>query len=90
MTSLYFFYLDKIIVICYNIPPNILGGMTMNEKIMKQFGFGDELAAVKAGLCPFCRKPINADDFKDSLSLKEFYISGLCMACQNEVFGGDE
>lgn len=28
--------------------------------------------------------------FKDALSHKEFGISGLCQACQDSVFGGDE
>jgi len=38
------------------------------------------------GICPFCKKPINANDFRDELSRKEFRISGLCQKCQDEVF----
>ena len=39
------------------------------------------------GLCPFCSKPVNKEDFKDPLSRREFLISGLCQECQDKVFG---
>lgn len=39
------------------------------------------------GHCPTCMKPIRAEDFRDSLSRKEYGISGMCQACQDEVFG---
>ena len=34
--------------------------------------------------CPFCNKEVTG--FKDSLSLREFEISGLCQKCQDETF----
>lgn len=58
----------------------------MNENIMRQFGFGKEIDRVKAGLCPFCNKTIDPADFKNELSKKEFTISGLCQACQDDFF----
>jgi hypothetical protein len=39
------------------------------------------------GYCPFCKKPVDQSQFKDKLSLKEFFISGLCQKCQDEFFG---
>jgi hypothetical protein len=63
-----------------------MGGQAMNERIMRQCGFGDEVNAVKACLCPFCKKPVDAGSFTDSLSLKEFYVSGICPDCQKKVF----
>lgn len=57
---------------------------------MKQAGFGKEAAMVKNGLCPFCAKAIETSDFKDDLSRKEFGISGLCQACQDDTFGTPE
>lgn len=39
-------------------------------------------------VCPLCSKEII--DFKDRLSLKEFYISGICQACQDKTFGGED
>jgi uncharacterized CHY-type Zn-finger protein len=59
----------------------------MNKNIMEAAGFGDEVAEVEAGRCPFCHKEINMNSFKDALSLKEYYISGLCQNCQNQMFG---
>lgn len=38
------------------------------------------------GECPFCGKKVYLDNFRDSLSLSEFRISGLCQKCQDEVF----
>jgi hypothetical protein len=39
-----------------------------------------------AGQCPMCASPIG--EFRDSLSVKEFKISGMCQSCQDEVFDG--
>jgi hypothetical protein len=41
-------------------------------------------------VCPWCKKEINMDEFKDQLSIKEFYISGLCQECQDEFFDDNE
>ena len=60
----------------------------MNPEIMKQAGFAKEVALVDKGLCPTCTKPVGT--FRDSLSYKEFGISGMCQACQDEIFGDEE
>lgn len=60
----------------------------MNEKIMRDAGFGEEMDLVNQSKCPMCKEKIDFDDFKnDVLSLKEFTISGMCMKCQTEIFG---
>ena len=59
----------------------------MNKEIMKKAGFEKEVKKVEAGRCPFCNKVILMSDFKNSLSIKEFGISGLCQDCQDKTFG---
>jgi hypothetical protein len=58
----------------------------MNKKIMKEAGFEKEVELVKQKLCPICFKKVDIDDFKDTLSRKEFQISGICNSCQNKIF----
>ena len=47
-----------------------------------------ETAAIAraSNMCPLCGKPINLSDFHDTLSVKEFGISGMCQACQDDFF----
>jgi hypothetical protein len=40
--------------------------------------------AIAARACVTCGK--RADLFRDSLSVKEYHISGMCQICQDEVF----
>lgn len=49
-------------------------------------------AAIDNYQCPLCKKPIDENrDFRDTLSQKEYYLSGLCQNCQDRAFGtGDE
>ena len=67
----------------------------MNKDLMRKAGFGKEVDLVEQGCCPICKKEINMNDFKDTLSRKEFKISGLCQECQDVTFappaddGGD-
>ena len=56
----------------------------MNETIMRQIGFGEQVDLIKRGLCPSCKQPLG--EFKDALSRKEFGISGLCQKCQDKIF----
>lgn len=53
------------------------------------FPEADRENSIKNNLCikpPFgCGKPV--DVFRDSLSLREYKISGLCQKCQNKIFG---
>jgi len=37
--------------------------------------------------CPTCGKEFNVSDLRDSLSKREFEISGMCQKCQDGVFG---
>ena len=59
----------------------------MNEDIMRQAGLGKEGDMVEKKICPFCKKKVDMEDFKDDLSKKEFKISGICQKCQDEFFG---
>lgn len=59
----------------------------MNEDIMRQAGFNDEMNKVKQGKCPHCDKPVIIQDFRNEISRREFKISGLCQKCQDEIFG---
>ncbi len=58
----------------------------MNQEIMKQAGFSNEVELVNKGKCPFCRKVVDESSFKDQLSRKEYRISGLCQSCQDKTF----
>ena len=58
----------------------------MNETIMRKMGFGEQVDLVKDSKCPLCRKPIEPDEFKDELSLREYQISGMCQSCQDGFF----
>ena len=42
--------------------------------------------ALDRGLCPFCQKEVNFEDFQDMESIKEYGISGICGPCQNKFF----
>lgn len=42
---------------------------------------------IRDGMCPSCRKVIDREhEFRDVLSVNEFYISGLCQRCQDATF----
>lgn len=58
----------------------------MNRDIMKAVGMGREVMLVDNDRCPFCKKVIDFDSFTDTLSEKEYDISGLCQKCQDETF----
>jgi len=66
-----------------------------SDKFSDMEGFLDELSAlihgntrtdaIGADTCVSCGK--GASLFTDDLSKKEYGISGLCQACQDDVFG---
>lgn len=58
----------------------------MNKELMIKAGFKEQVEKVDNCVCPFCSNKINFEDFKDALSKKEYGISGLCQACQDEIF----
>ena len=41
--------------------------------------------AEKQQICTWCKNPITG--FKDSLSEREYQISGFCQSCQDNTFG---
>ena len=60
----------------------------MNLKIIKKL-YTNEYELIIDGKCPFCFVKINpSSDFKDQISITEYYISGLCQKCQDKVFDG--
>lgn len=49
--------------------------------------FMESAAIARASsMCPFCGKTVHESDFHDTLSVKEFGISGMCQACQDDFF----
>lgn len=68
----------------------IINEMDQKKKnMLNKVGFGDAVKAIEAKKCPFCKKTINEKDFRNEKSKREFQISGLCMSCQDSVFGKD-
>ena len=68
---------------------DVIGRNKMNKNIMKQAGFGEEVGRVESGRCPHCNDLIDATDFRNGISLREFNISGMCQKCQDKFFGKD-
>ena len=48
---------------------------------MNQLNYEEEN---NVNICPWCENEVRLDDFVDSDSLKEFYITGVCLACKND------
>ena len=44
------------------------------------------LSYKEEGKCPFCKQPVDINEFRDELSIKEYNISGMCQKCQDEFF----
>lgn len=60
----------------------------MNQDIMRSLGFGQEVDNFNSGKCATCADEITC--FRDSLSAKEYRISGMCQKCQDSIFGEPE
>jgi hypothetical protein len=58
----------------------------MNRDIVNAVGFEGFAALAESGRCPFCRRDMKGHSFRDTLSFREFQISGLCQECQDEMF----
>jgi len=58
----------------------------VNKEIMKKVGFVKELEQIEMGNCPLCHNKVEAKDFEDELSVKEFKISGICQSCQDKIW----
>jgi hypothetical protein len=54
--------------------------------IFNSIGRKDIVDKELAGLCTICGSKIDLEEFTDPLSLKEYYISGMCFKCQDEFF----
>ena len=57
----------------------------MNKEIMKNL-FPKESKLREQFKCPFCKKDMSTESFRDDLSCKEFKISGMCQRCQDKFF----
>ena len=55
----------------------------INKALFDMFGI-DRVAAILTDTCTTCQK--DADTFRDDRSRREFQISGMCQACQDEFF----
>jgi ribosomal protein S18 len=62
----------------------------MRKEMMIKAGYGKEVEKVENKICPFCGEVIVESEFKDTLSLKEYKISGLCQICQDRLFGKEK
>ena len=62
--------------------------MKDNKKdMLRDLGFGDEMDNVDKGRCPLCGSyDVKYNDFKDTLSWKEFQNAGMCQECQDKAF----
>lgn len=47
--------------------------------------FPEMTARRDAGLCPGCGRRVDPTSFVDELSRREFQITGMCQACQDEM-----
>jgi hypothetical protein len=40
------------------------------------------------GQCPYCRRRFDpVQEFRDAGSVREYWVTGLCQACQDAIFG---
>ncbi len=56
----------------------------MNKDIINNV-FPEAMENIKDGKCAVCGGPVGK--FRDGRSRMEYDISGMCQACQDEVFG---
>ena len=49
--------------------------------------FPSAVEDAKDDICPSCKQKIT--EFRDSQSIAEYKISGLCQKCQDRLFGSD-
>jgi len=61
--------------------------LAMGKKLGLEKEFKEQIELVRQNCCPLCGLPIDKDSFRDSLSQKEFEISGICQKCQDKTFG---
>lgn len=49
--------------------------------------FPEKVKLIEEFKCTSCEQPIKEEDFRDTLSKKEYTVSGMCQKCQDRVFG---
>jgi hypothetical protein len=59
----------------------------INAMLLNLFGVSRE-THIRMDICTSCGEP--ATTFRDTLSAKEYTLSGLCQTCQNDVFDCQE
>lgn len=60
----------------------------MLDEMMRKV-FPEQMERRDNGECPFCGKKIDPAEFRDELSRREFDISGMCQACQDDFFSDE-
>jgi len=52
--------------------------------------FPGTMKALEECKCPICKKSIDVNrDFRDTLSQREYLISGMCQNCQDSIWGSN-
>ena len=60
------------------------------KKMLRTMGFNTEVDRVERGDCPECGQHVNLLELRDRRSMREWEISGYCMACQDKTFGRND
>jgi hypothetical protein len=56
------------------------------ESFLTKLSGVDRKESITANKCTMCKGECKSEDFRDNLSLKEYFISGMCQKCQDEIF----
>jgi len=59
--------------------PDLQGGL---DRLAKSLGVLPQSEAETMGVCPFCRETVG--EFRDALCRREYEITGMCQACQDQ------
>lgn len=78
-------HIEKDIIMGMYQPTDKAPGM---EQVIKDISGVDRVAIINNDHCATCDNPNLA--FRDTLSQKEYRISGMCQDCQDQVFGKEE
>ena len=56
------------------------------DNLLDAIGF-QRKRSIENNVCAICQKEVDPDmEFRDSLSIKEYTISGMCQKCQDKIF----
>lgn len=58
------------------------------ESLLSSITGRSRIDCIRQNICTTCGK--EAVSFRDSISRKEYLISGMCQACQDKVFGKED